>query len=370
MAVDIIGLAGFQPADTASLRELKQDLTDSQEAIIEAFHQHVLDFPDFREMIDRTCKRENWSLKEFVAHLNDVQFRHWRRFFDGTPDETFMMTARQIGTVHEKCLLTNDLHVASSAIILEKFVAVAIDHFSEAPGQTGDLKRALAAIIRMFFIDLSMAISAYDKAAAETMYMQMSEPLLDAFEKEVTQDLKSMAGAAVELNETIKSFSDLNKTNIQYCQDTVSSIENLATRLDELGQITRHIEGFVKVITDVSRKTKLLALNAAIEAGRSGEHGRGFNVVANEVKALAREAEEAAQKVAVQAAEIRSVIAEAQTSASGSEKLVQTIDDGVAKEKASLETQCIAVGEISDKLTGVSERARELRRRFRSMETT
>jgi uncharacterized coiled-coil DUF342 family protein len=366
MAVDVIALAGFQPADAASLRALKPDLVNAQQAAIDAFYKRVLDFPDFREMIDQTCKRENWDIEKFVAHLNEVQFRHWQRFFDGTPDEAFMAAARQIGTVHEKCLLANDLYVASSAILLEKFLAVAVDRFSQEAGQAEELKRTLAAIVHMFFIDLSMAISAYDKAAAETMYLRMSEPLLEAFEQEVTQDLKSMANTAAELNETIKSFSDLNNSNIQHCQNTVSSIGNLATSLDELGQITAHIESFVKIITDVSRKTKLLALNAAIEAGRSGEHGRGFNVVANEVKALAREAEEAAQKVAVQAAEIHSVIAEAQTNANGSEKLVQTIDNGVAQEKISIESQCTAVGEISHRLADVSERAHDLRKRFRA----
>jgi methyl-accepting chemotaxis protein len=58
---------------------------------------------------------------------------------------------------------------------------------------------------------------------------------------------------------------------MQRCRDTVSSIEALTRNLADLAQTTRQIESFVKVITDVSRKTKLLALNAAIEAARSGE---------------------------------------------------------------------------------------------------
>lgn len=369
MPVDIAALVGFQSADTASLRALKADLTKSQEAIIGAFYERVLDVPAFRDMIDETCKREKYDLNGFIAHLNDVQFRHWQRFFDGTPDETFMKTARQIGVVHEKCLLTNDLHVASSAVLLEKLLAVAVDHYIAESEETAKVKDALAAIVRMFFIDLAQAISAYDTAAAVTMYKQVSEPLLEAFEREVAKELGSMAGAAAELDGTIKSFADLNKGNIQRCQDTVSSIGNLATSLNELGQITRHIENFVKVISDVSRKTKLLALNAAIEAGRSGEYGRGFNVVASEVKALANEAEEAAQKVAVQAGEIRAAIVAAQANVDESEKLVLAIDSGVAEERASLETQCAAVGEISNNLAVVSESARELRGRFKAINT-
>jgi methyl-accepting chemotaxis protein len=123
----------------------------------------------------------------------------------------------------------------------------------------------------MFFLDISQAISAYDNAAARSAFQQISEPLLNAFEVEVAGDLKSMAGAAEEINDTIKNIVELNLGNMQRCRDTVSSIEALTRNLADLAQTTRQIESFVKVITDVSRKTKLLALNAAIEAARSGE---------------------------------------------------------------------------------------------------
>jgi hypothetical protein len=60
----------------------------------------------------------------------------------------------------------------------------------------------------MFFLDISQAISAYDNAAARSAFQQISEPLLNAFEVEVAGDLKSMAGAAEEINDTIKTSSN------------------------------------------------------------------------------------------------------------------------------------------------------------------
>jgi heam-based aerotactic trancducer len=367
MDIDLAALVGLTPADAGSLQALKRQMTGGQDEVINAFYGRILSFPPFKEMIEKTCERDKIDLGQLVAHINDVQFKHWQRFFDGTPDKAFKDFAQKIGIAHEKCLLSNDLYVASSAVILEKFLGLAIDQHLGATPQTETIKASLSAIVRMFFLDISYAISAYDNAAARTAFQQVSEPLLNAFEVEVAGDLKSMAGAAEELNGTIKNIVELNLDNMQRCRDTVSSIETLTKNLADLAQTTRQIESFVKVITDVSRKTKLLALNAAIEAARSGEYGRGFSVVANEVKALANEAENATKDVTRQASEIQSAIDYAIKQVSGSHRLVQEIDAGMTTESEAIGVQSTAVGEISTNLAAVSESARGLRERFKTL---
>jgi methyl-accepting chemotaxis protein len=367
MTPDLAALVGFNPADTAQLRALKPCMTSAQEDVINAFYGRILSFPAFKEMIGKTCERDKIELGQLVAHINEVQFKHWQRFFDGVPDEVFKEFARKIGTAHERCLLSNDLYVASSTIVLEQFIARALEHHLGNSAQTEALKGSLAAILHMFFLDLSHAITAYDNAAARSAFGQLSEPLLNAFEDEVAHDLTSMASAAHELKETIRNVVELNKDNMQRCRDTVSSIEALTARLTDLGQTTRQIESFVSVITDVARKTKLLALNAAIEAARSGEYGRGFSVVANEVKTLATEAENATRQITQQASEIKALIEQAISQVAGSQNLVQAIDKGVITGSEAIEGQSTAVGEISSNLAAVSETARGLRTRFQTL---
>ncbi|WP_298261606.1 globin-coupled sensor protein [Bradyrhizobium sp.] len=367
MGIDLADLVGFSPADTASLRELKPLMAGSQEEVINAFYGRILSFPGFKEMIERICARDKIDVGQLVAHINSIQFKHWQHFFDGTPDEAFTSLARKIGTAHERCLLTNDLYVASSAIILENFLGLAVGHHLADTEQAAKLKKAIGGIIHMFFLDLAHAISGYDKAAAQTAFRQASEPLLNAFEHEVTRDLGSMASAAKELDGTTQSIVELNRDNLQRCRDTIASIKSLIASLGELGQVTQQIEGFAAVINDVARKTKLLALNAAIEAARSGEYGRGFSVVANEVKALANEAEGATKQVTRQASEIQAAIEHAIKQVGGSQKLVQAIDEGVVNESRAIEHQSAAVTEISTNLAAVSESARGLRSRFDSV---
>ncbi|MCK8816979.1 methyl-accepting chemotaxis protein, partial [Natroniella sulfidigena] len=89
------------------------------------------------------------------------------------------------------------------------------------------------------------------------------------------------------IDTTVNSINEINEV----VRETVGVINNLDSTSKEIGQI-------IEIITNIAEQTNLLALNAAIEAARAGEEGRGFNVVAEEIRQLAGETAEATDEIA------------------------------------------------------------------------
>ena len=102
-----------------------------------------------------------------------------------------------------------------------------------------------------------------------------------------------------------------------------SSVEQAITRISSLENKSNQISNISIIITDIAAQTNLLALNAAIEAARPGEHGKGFSVVAEELRKLAEQSHQSA-------IEIKELISKVQEDMQGTVQIIQMVKGNVS----------------------------------------
>lgn len=142
-------------------------------------------------------------------------------------------------------------------------------------------------------------------------FVEKTYELIDEFSKKISGqilELSKISTATEEFSSTIsESTSNLNKiastteesyfalsesgrtinSSLNTIGDFTSRLKDVISEINKVEEMRKKIESFVSAITDITDQTNLLALNASIEASRAGEHGKGFSVVADEVRRLA-----------------------------------------------------------------------------------
>ena len=119
---------------------------------------------------------------------------------------------------------------------------------------------------------------------------------------ELLQEFEFKADASVSSAKNVEKIAESGREAVSGAVDKMSavaeSVEKSAQVINQLAERSNQIGNISSTIAKIAEQTNLLALNAAIEAARAGEHGRGFAVVSEEVRKLAEESQEAAQKIA------------------------------------------------------------------------
>jgi methyl-accepting chemotaxis protein len=192
--------------------------------------------------------------------------------------------------------------------------------------------------------ELEAAANTLTKTAEST---QALSGTVAAASEEASTNVQSVASATEEMTSSVNEISRQVQESAKIAGEAVRQAERTDARITELSQAAGRIGDVVKMITAIAEQTNLLALNATIEAARAGEAGRGFAVVASEVKALAAQTAKATEEISTQIASMQTATEDSVGAIKEIGVTIGRISEISSAIAAAVEEQGAATSEIS-----------------------
>ncbi|MXV29646.1 HAMP domain-containing protein [Aeromonas veronii] len=170
---------------------------------------------------------------------------------------------------------------------------------------------------------------------------------MQATVQEVARNTNDAASAATSASDTAAKGSETVNDSIGRIEKVATAIEETALVIRQLGDDSRNIGMVLEVIQGIAEQTNLLALNAAIEAARAGEQGRGFAVVADEVRTLAKRTQDSTSQ-------INHIISELQQRANEAGVTMQQSQDMMSETVHTAREAGASIAEISSSVNSIS----------------
>jgi len=189
-------------------------------------------------------------------------------------------------------------------------------------------------------------------AAAEEMSVNMNS-VATAMEQAST-NVDVVAAGASQMRSGFEQVVEQSNKAREVTKTAVGRAEQSSSRMDQLDLSAEEISKVTETINNISSQINLLALNATIEAARAGESGRGFSVVANEIKDLANQTADATKEIGEYIQSIQEQIRLSVTEIREISQIINNIDGFVNDVAGSINKQSETTNEISDNIAQIS----------------
>jgi len=235
--------------------------------------------------------------------------------------------------------------------MIEKFDHLIAD-LRDASGKLTSMSSDLINVSQDTSTNVSTQHQQIDQAATAMTEMSMTI-------QEVAQNAQIAAGAATDANNLADTGAEVVTHAVTMTNELMGSMGQASDSIMKLEENAQNIGSVVDVIRGISEQTNLLALNAAIEAARAGEQGRGFAVVADEVRTLAQRTQESTSEIQNIIESLQSVTSHAVNNITAGQENTSRTAEEIDKAGQALQDIVNAVSKISDMNAQIATAAEE-----------
>ncbi|MCP4322010.1 MAG: methyl-accepting chemotaxis protein [Alteromonadales bacterium] len=272
---------------------------------------------------------------------------------------------KEISSTMEKVSTTNDLTAQSNVFgsdelgELAKGLNKTLNTFSQAIIEIKDNSSSLTASAEHSSAIVNANVDSLQQQRSETTQIATAIEEMSATVQEVSRNSNDAMSSTHEVNNKAIESQTVVDNSLQTINELVKDVSEIGSLISGLHTTASNISNVIDVIKSIADQTNLLALNAAIEAARAGEQGRGFAVVADEVRTLAQRTQDSTIEIEDIINQLQSETNNANSMVSGTQKRADDSIEGAHQIEQSLASIVTSVSDINLMIEQIATAAKE-----------